>query len=253
MSDLSVRNLGWSAGGRSLVQDVSFTVNSGETLGLIGPNGSGKSSLLRCVAGITRPDRGEIDYGDTPLRNLGARARAHHLAFVEQMHHSSSDMCVADIVGLGRIPYRRRMGLFTAQDHAIVQAALETMDLTELKNRVCRRLSGGEQQRANIARALAQRARVLMLDEPTNHLDVRHQIDVMRLVRDLPQAVVVCLHDLNLAARYCDRLIVMQAGRMVAHGAPEVVLTPDLFDKVFAIDACLHVGPDAKREVQIAL
>ncbi|NKX29085.1 ABC transporter ATP-binding protein [Rhodobacteraceae bacterium R_SAG6] len=252
MSDISVRELNWSADGRRLVQDVTFSVNRGEALGLIGPNGSGKSSLLRCVAGITKPDSGEIAYGGNPLSKLSTRARAHHLAFVEQMQHSTTGMRVSDIVALGRIPYRRRLSLLAEEDHAIVQAAMDTMDLIPLADRMWRNMSGGERQRANIARALAQRAKVLVLDEPTNHLDVRHQLDVLRLVRDLPQAVVICLHDLSLAARYCDRLIVMQDGRMVAHGSPEAVLTPELFHNVFAIDARLQVGPDGKRDVQIA-
>ncbi len=161
-------------------------------------------------------------------------------------------MCVADVVALGRIPYRRRMAALNQQDHAIIQAAIEAMDLAALADRMWRRLSGGERQRANIARALAQRASVLVLDEPTNHLDIRHQLDVLRLTRDLPQAVLICLHDLGLAARYCDRLLVMKDGRMVTCGTPEAVLTPELFRSVFAIDAYLRTEEGGRGELCIA-
>jgi len=252
MSDLEVRNLSWSAAGRRLVDGISFELAPGETLGLVGPNGSGKSSLLRCIAGITAPDEGLIRYGGQPVAQLGVRQRASHLAFVEQMQQSFTDMSVRDVVALGRIPYRRRMAALNRQDHAIIEAAMDTVDLLPLSERMWRRLSGGERQRANIARALAQRARILVLDEPTNHLDIRHQLDVMRLARDLPQAVLICLHDLGLAARYCDRLIVMQHGRMVAYGPPESVLTPELFRTVFAIDACLRTDERGRRDLCVA-
>ncbi|MBU2867902.1 ABC transporter ATP-binding protein [Pacificibacter marinus] len=252
MTELVIDDLCWAAGGKRLVHNISFSLGRGETLGLIGPNGSGKSSLLRCIAGITAPESGRVTYGERQLQQMDAKTRAHYLAFVEQMQHSSTDMRVTDIVALGRLPYRRRFGQLTEQDNAIIHAAAEAMDLQPLSNRMWRTMSGGEQQRVNIARALAQRAKVLALDEPTNHLDVRHQIDVLRLVRDLPQAVLVCLHDLSLAARYCDRLVVMNEGRMFAQGRPEDILTPDLFRRVFKIDAHLKTERDGTREVRIA-
>lgn len=251
MSRIEVSELVWTAGGRTLLDGISFSLPPGRTLGLIGPNGSGKSSLLRCVAGIRAPDSGTISYDGTALARLAPRQRAHHLAFVEQMHHSETELRVRDIVALGRIPHRQRPGRLTETDDGIVRAALETMDLSPLAERSWRTMSGGEKQRANIARALAQRARVLVLDEPTNHLDIRHQIDILRLLRAMPQAVLVCLHDLNLAARYCQELIVLQEGRLVAHGPPRDVLTPALLREVFAIEARLVSGEDGSCELRI--
>ncbi|WP_424981592.1 ABC transporter ATP-binding protein [Maritalea sp. S77] len=251
MSIIKVENLSWSAGGRQILQKLSLDVSEDEVLGLIGPNGSGKSSLLRCIAGIIEPEHGAVLYGDRPLNALSVRARAHHLAFVEQMQQTSTDMCVSEVVSLGRIPYRRRFGALTMADRAIVAAALQTMDLSALADRSWRNMSGGEQQRTNIARALAQRAKVLLLDEPTNHLDIRHQLDVLKLVRDLPQAKIVCLHDLGLAARYCDRLAVMKNGKLVEIGKPETILTPDLFRKVFEIEAHIEINAEGKCDVKV--
>lgn len=252
MSEIDVADLAWSVADRQLVDGVSFQLNPGRTLGLIGPNGSGKSSLLRCVAGIQKPDSGSIQYRGTAIAHLSTRQRAHHLAFVEQMQHSHTELRVRDIVALGRTPYRQRLGGLTGADHAVVHAAIEAMDLTDLAGQSWRTMSGGERQRVNIARALAQRSHVLVLDEPTNHLDIRHQLDILRLLQKMPQAVLVCLHDLNLAARYCHELIVMQAGRLVAHGAPQDILTPALFRDVFAIDARLVVDEGGVCEVRVA-
>ena len=239
---IAVENLTWTAGGRPIVRDVTFAVAPGETVGLIGPNGAGKSTLLRCLAGLRTPTSGAVHHDGTDLATLDARRVARRLAFVEQTGESDADLRVADVVALGRTPFRDRWRGLSAADHAIVDAALDHLDLTALRDRHWSTLSGGERQRAHIARALAQRPSAILLDEPTNHLDIRHQLELMELLAGTDQTVLVALHDLALAARYCDRLVLLHAGELVADGPPATVLTRDRLRAVYEVD--VHIGQD---------
>ena len=242
--------LAWGVAGRTIISDVSVDVLPGETVGLIGPNGSGKSSLLRCLAGLRTPTAGVVSYDGSDIASWGPRRVAQRLAFVEQAAESDSDLRVADVVALGRTPFRDRWRGLGATDLAIVDAALARLDLTELRDRAWRTLSGGERQRAHIARALAQRPSGILLDEPTNHLDVRHQFELMALLAGTRQTVLVAVHDLALAARYCSRLILMHSGRVVASGAPAEVLTASLLRQVYGIEAV--VGRDSLGHLAVA-
>ncbi|MEU3191556.1 ABC transporter ATP-binding protein [Streptomyces sp. NPDC006992] len=234
---ISAEHLTWSVSGRALVHDVTLQVAAGETVGLIGPNGSGKSSLLRCLAGLRTPTAGAVRYDDEPVTGWSPRRLARHVAFVEQAADTDTDLRVADVVGLGRTPFRDRWGGPDATDRAVVAAALARLELTGLADRHWKSLSGGERQRTHIARALAQRPWCVLLDEPTNHLDIKHQLELMELLTRTEQTVLVALHDLALAARYCDRLLLMQQGRLVAAGRPADVLTPARLAAVFEVDA----------------
>ncbi|MFD5702833.1 ABC transporter ATP-binding protein [Streptomyces lasiicapitis] len=240
---ITAEGLGWSVAGKRVVADVNLDVAPGETVGLIGPNGSGKSSLLRCLAGLRAPTTGTVAYDREPIRRWSTRRVARHVAFVEQATETESDLRVADVVGLGRTPFGDRWRGFGADDRAVVDAALARLGLTELRERPWKALSGGERQRAHIARALAQQPYAILLDEPTNHLDVKHQLELLALLADTDQTVLVALHDLSLAARHCDRLLLMHGGRLVADGPPKDVLTPRLLAEVFEVDA--ETGPDA--------
>lgn len=235
--------------GKPIIHDVDVVIEPGETVGLIGPNGSGKSSLLRCLAGLRQPTEGEISYDGENITGWDARRVAQRLAFVEQATDDDSDLCVADVVGLGRLPFRDRWRGPGHDDRTLIDAALVHMGLTELRHRVWRTLSGGERQRAHIARALAQRPRGLLLDEPTNHLDVRHQLALMRLLAATPQTVLVALHDLPLAARYCDRLVLLRQGKLVASGPPAEVLTSVQLHDVYDVEA--DIGMDALGHLAI--
>jgi iron complex transport system ATP-binding protein len=239
---ISTENLTWTAGGRTIVQDVTMSVAPGETVGLIGPNGAGKSSLLRCLAGLRTPTDGVVRYDGTDTADWDTKAVAQRLAFVEQTGESDIDLRVADVVALGRTPFRVRWRGLSAADHAIVDAALDHLDLTGIRNRHWSTLSGGERQRTHIARALAQRPAAILLDEPTNHLDIRHQLELMELLAHTSQTVLVALHDLALAARYCDRLLLFHRGELVADGPPTEVLDPERLRAVYDVDA--HIGHD---------
>lgn len=236
----------WSVREKTVISDVSFTVRHGEVLGLLGPNGSGKSSMLRLLAGLQRCDSGRILLDGRPLTAYRRRAIACRLAVIEQNCETELDLSVEQVVRLGRIPHSRIWPVVGTADEA-VERALDQTDTRTLRSRQWRTLSGGEKQRVQIARALAQQPRELLLDEPTNHLDIRHQFELLALIRRLAVTTVVSLHDLSLAATYCDRLVVLHGGRLVACGTPAQVLTPQLIRAVYGVDAV--IGHDDGRPV----
>ncbi|WKD32113.1 ABC transporter ATP-binding protein [Streptomyces xanthophaeus] len=246
---ITAEDLSWSASGTPVVRGVGLDIAPGETVGLLGPNGSGKSSLLRCLAGLRVPDTGTVRYDGRPIRTWSARRIARHIAFVEQDSGFDTDLRVADVVGLGRTPFRDRLRGPDATDRAVVAAALDRVGLTALAGRSWKGLSGGERQRAHIARALAQQPYGLLLDEPTNHLDVKHQWELMELLAGTGQTVLVALHDLTLAARHCDRLLLMHQGRLVASGSPAAVLTAERLAQIFEVDAELATDALGRHSV----
>ncbi|MFG2115826.1 ABC transporter ATP-binding protein [Streptomyces sp. NPDC048718] len=242
-----------SAGGVLVVDGVSIVARPGTVTGLLGPNGSGKSTLLRLLAGILAPDTGVVTLDGDPLGGLSRRAVARRLATVEQHADTQVDLTVAEVVRLGRIPHRRAWAPPSAADETAVRSALARTGLADRADRTWRTLSGGERQRVQIARALAQEPRELLLDEPTNHLDVRHQLDLLELVSEPGPdlTTVVALHDLNLAAMYCDHLVVLRAGRVVAAGPAAEVLTEELIASVYGVRAeVTRPGPGGRPHVR---
>ncbi|WP_304615612.1 ABC transporter ATP-binding protein [Paracoccus sp. (in: a-proteobacteria)] len=237
------QNLIWGVRRRTIVNDVSLTVAEGETLGLIGPNGSGKSSLLRLLAGLKSPGSGRVEILGQDIARVSRRALARQVAFVQQNATTDTNVSVRDVVRLGRTPHRSPLAGWTMADEAAVSTALEQVDMVGLRGQAWQTLSGGERQRVHIARALAQSPRVMFLDEPTNHLDIHHQIEILRMVRRLDLTSIVALHDLNLAAMFCDRIVVLQGGRVVACGVPAEVLTRSLLQDVFRVEAEVTPGP----------
>ena len=236
-------NLVWGVKRRTIVADVSLSVAPGETLGLIGPNGLGKSSLLRLLAGLKRPQVGRVEINGQDIAWVPRRALSRQVAFVQQNAATDTNVSVRDVVRLGRTPHRSTLSGWSAADEAVVVMALERVDITDHRGQSWQTLSGGERQRVHIARALAQSPQVMFLDEPTNHLDLHHQIEILRLIRDLDLTSVVALHDLNLAAMFCDRIVVLLAGAVVASGSPASVLTEALLREVFRIRAGVSPSP----------
>ncbi len=234
--------LGLRLQGRPVVEQLSLPVQRQEMLGLIGPNGSGKSSLLRLLAGVLRPDAGQVLLHGQPLHKMGRRAIARELALVAQMAETQDAISVEDAVALGRTPWLSALQPFAAQDWEAVQQALDAVGMADRRHSAWHSLSGGERQRVHIARALAQQPGVLLLDEPCNHLDIHQQLSLMALIRSLPVTKVVALHDLNQALA-CDRLAVMQQGRLVALGRPDQVLDAALLAQVFRVEASALIDP----------
>ncbi|NLS17742.1 ABC transporter ATP-binding protein [Rhizobium sp. P40RR-XXII] len=234
-------------GRKTILDGVSFEAPAGKMLGLLGPNGSGKTSLLRLLAGLKGPNSGRITLDGRDLEKMPRRAIARRVAFVEQHSTTNANLQVIDVVKLGRFPHRSMFSGWTSADDETVENALERAGMKEKRNDRWQSLSGGEKQRTHIARALAQAPKELILDEPTNHLDIQHQISLMRLVSGLPITSIIALHDLNHAAMFCDELIIMQHGRIVATGAPGDVLTEDLLRDVFAVEARVEISPHHER------
>lgn len=234
-------------GGATIVDDVGLEVGPGEVVGLLGPNGSGKSTLLRCAYRALRPRVGVIGFDGTDVWKMRAKAAAQRLAVVVQEASADFDLTVEDVVSLGRLPHKGLLERDSDGDAERVRTALDRVGLAALARRSYPTLSGGEKQRVLLARALVQQTPMLILDEPTNHLDIAHQLDMLDLIRGLGVTTLTALHDLNLAAEYCDRLYVLHAGGVAASGNPEEVLRPYLLATVFGVGATPIVNPVTGR------
>ena len=230
-------DLSFSYGDSPVLAGVSLTADSGRVLGLIGPNGTGKTTLLRLLYGALSSPTGSVEVDGVPLADLGAKEAARRLAVVVQESGADTTLTAGELVLLGRIPHLSTFQRAGEHDHAIAADALRRVGVDHLGHRPFSALSGGERQRVLIARALAQEATHLLLDEPTNHLDIRYQHELLQLVRDLGTTAVVVLHDLNLAARYCDDLILLgrDSHTVAAAGPVGEVLTPELLEPVYGI------------------
>jgi iron complex transport system ATP-binding protein len=237
--------------GTDLLRDISLRLEAGSVLALAGPNGAGKSSLLRLIAGDFSPSAGELRFRDRPLHSWSQEALARHLAFLPQMSLLNFPYTVEEVILLGRIPHdtgRRR-------DLEIAEEVMRLTDTSALANRLYTRLSGGEKQRTQLARVFAQAAgattldgQLLLLDEPTSALDLAHQQQVLEAVRVLADrgcAIVLAIHDLNLAATVAEQLLVLDQGRQVAHGSPETVLNPSMLRSVFGVEVTVGRHPTA--------
>jgi len=234
---ISVQGVNLSLGGHPILHDIDLTVPTGQVLGLVGPNGSGKTSLMRLLFGGLRPEAGIVTLGGRDLKRISRREVARHIAVVAQERPENLEQTVADLVSLGRLPLRGWFSSLQQEDDVAVCAALDRVGLLDFAARRVQDLSGGERQRALVARALAQETGCLLLDEPTNHLDLRSQLDLLGLIRALGRTTVLVLHDLNLAARYCDRIALLEKGKIVAYGAVKDVLSPEKVSTVYHVKA----------------
>ncbi|MDG3015089.1 ABC transporter ATP-binding protein [Speluncibacter jeojiensis] len=250
--EIRAENVSWSAGGATILDGVSFRAPSRRFTGLIGPNGSGKTSLLSTFARLIRPDSGRVLLGDDPVATIHRREFARTVALLEQHSATELELTVEQIVELGVIPHRGGWARpASVTDRDAVTEALAAAGITTLRYRFWHSLSGGERQKTQLARAFAQRPCVLLLDEPTNHLDVSAALELLDLVRNRGLTTVAAMHDLNLAAMYCDHLVVLQRGRVVAEGAPEVVLTAELLADVYGLDALVQPHPRTGRPMVV--
>ncbi|MGW0049038.1 ABC transporter ATP-binding protein [Nocardia cyriacigeorgica] len=241
---VAARDLACAAGRRQVLIDVTFDVRPGEMVGIVGPNGAGKTTLLRTLAGLTKPHRGRVVVGADDLHALPPRRRARTVALVAQDERPPDDLLACEVVALGLTPYLPPWGAGSARERGIVDEALAAVDLAGFGDRPVHRLSGGERQRVLLARALVQDTPVLLLDEPTNHLDITHRLELLDRARRLDRTVIAALHDLTLADRYCDRVLVVHDGRAHPLAPPEIALHADVIDTVFGVKATRVPHPE---------
>jgi iron complex transport system ATP-binding protein len=237
--EIEAKNIAVRFGRVTLLRAIDMTVRSGEMVGLIGPNGSGKTTLLRILANLRAPDDGTVRYAGQSAAEIGARRLSQQVAYLAQGANVHWPMQVETLVGLGRLPHRRPMQGLSAGDQAAIARSMAACDVTAFRNRTMGEVSGGERLRILLARALAVEAEMLLADEPIAALDPLHQIQVMELLRRTARqgrGVIVVLHDLALAARYCDRLILLAGDGVLAEGEPRAVLTDAHIASAYGVD-----------------
>lgn len=235
---ISVKELVVQRSGRCIVDKLSFDVNAGEVLGLIGPNGAGKSTVLATLAGIDNPDAGSILVDGQEIKSLSSHERAQRIGWIEQLGTVHWPLSVERLVMLGRIPHLPPWSKTTEQDREAVESALEKADCLGLRHRQVPSLSGGERARVLLARALATQPSLILADEPVSALDLGHQLQTMQLLRDYAsgvRATVIVMHDLSLAARYCNRLVLMHKGKLISAGEPAAVLSHQNIAEVYGV------------------
>ncbi len=248
---LRVENLVCGYNSKFVLKDVSFSVKRSELMGIIGPNGSGKTTLIRAISRVLKPIKGKITIDGKDIWKMPLKELARRMAVVSQ-ESQMGFMKLVDYVLLGRKPHYRNLQFFeTDRDLEIARRAISLTGISHLEERSLREMSGGERQLASIARALAQEPEILLLDEPVSHLDIAHQLSVLSLIRKLNKefglTVIVVLHELNLASEFCDRLILMEEGRVHRIGKPEEVIRKDILRKVYGTDVFIGENPISSR------
>lgn len=239
MTLFPLSDVSYDVPGRRLIDTLSLEITEGAVTALVGRNGSGKSTLLKLIAGQNRPASGRIAHADRPLADWPPRELARRIAYLPQVTPVAEGIRLAELVALGRYPWRGALGRFRAEDHAAVSDAMQRCGLQPLADRLVDTLSGGERQRGWIAMMLAQGARTLLLDEPTSALDIAHQVEVLGLVQTMSRetglSAVIVLHDVNLAARYCDRVVALDGGRLALDGPVRDLMTPEALARVYGL------------------
>lgn len=247
---LKINHLNFSYSVDPFIESISLSIKEGEYVGIIGPNGSGKSTLIKLIAGILNPLDGDILVNGENISKLARRLIARKLAYVPQNIEMSFNFTVQEVVAMGRFPHEGNLFEKDPHSQSLVEEALQKTRLRHLKDRNFTDLSGGEKQRAVIASALAQQTKLLLLDEPTSALDLRHQQEIYRLLKQLCEderkTVVVVTHDINLAAQYCDRLILLNDGKIVRDGTPEEVLKFPIIEEVYGVKVYIDINPFTK-------
>lgn len=246
---LATENIKVAFHARQILKGVDVHAENKELVGIIGPNGSGKSTLLKCIYRVLKADEGAVYLDGQELYSMSVKSSAKKMAVVAQHNYYNFDFSVRQVVLMGRAPHKKTLERDNARDYEIVDEALKTVQMSEFADRTFSTLSGGEQQRVILARALAQQTPALILDEPTNHLDITHQIMLMELVKKLDVTVISAVHDLNIAAAYCDKIYVLKDGKLEAYGTPKEVLTPETIRRIYQVEA--EIVSDSKGKMHI--
>ena len=241
---------------RTLLQPLDLVLSSGQMIGLIGHNGSGKSTLIKLLARQQAATAGRILLDERPLEAWGEREFARQVAYLPQQLPAAESLTVRELVGFGRYPWHGLLGRFSVDDQQEVERAMELTDVTRFADSLVDTLSGGERQRVWLAMLLAQHTRYLLLDEPTSALDIAHQVEVLALVqrlsRELDLGVIVVLHDINMAARYCDHLVALHSGRLLLQGSPAELMNPEHLQAIYGLPMSVIPHPDQSSSIAVA-
>ena len=248
-SVMRVEKLSWGPNSSTTVlKNLHFDVHKNKMLGIIGANGAGKSSLLRCLYRVHKPREGTVYLGGKNIWEMSSQQFSQQVAVVLQESPAEFSLTVQQIIEMGRTPYFRLFGSMAESDRQIIDLIIKKLALEPFVNRIFTELSGGEKQRVYLARALAQQPDILILDEPTNHLDVRHQLEIMQLISELGITVIITLHDLNIAVNYCDNILLLHQGALLAHGKAIDTLTPQLIKKAYGVNCT--ISHNSKNKTQ---
>jgi iron-chelate-transporting ATPase len=247
----TLEGVGFSIADRVLLEPLSLDLGAGKVIGILGHNGSGKSTLVKLLARQQRPSRGILRFAGRPIESWDSRAFARKIAYLPQQTPPAAGMLVRELVALGRYPWHGALGRFGQRDRDKVREAMLLTDIEPFADRLVDTLSGGERQRAWLAMLVAQDAECLLLDEPIAALDLAHQLEVLTLVRQLSHerglGIVVVLHDVNMAARFCDEIVALHSGRLVARGTPEQIVQPDILRAIYGVEVGVMPHPQGGR------
>ncbi|GGC89365.1 ABC transporter ATP-binding protein [Enterococcus wangshanyuanii] len=245
--ELNVKDLAITIGQEAIVKSISFQTQKEQFVGIIGANGCGKSTMLKGIYKGIKPQAGQVFLDDLDLLSASEKKVAQRLGVVNQFNELNFDLTVFQMVLLGRTPHKKLLESDTQADLEIVNDALAKTNLTTYANRSFLSLSGGEKQRVILARTIAQQPKYMILDEPTNHLDIRYQLEILSCVKNLGIGVLAALHDLELAAHYCDYIYAMKAGKIIAEGQPEELFTEALIEEIYGVKCTVYTNPVTQR------
>lgn len=240
--DIEIKNLNVNIGKREILKDINLKVNNKEFVGIIGANGSGKSTLLKTIYRVNKQNSGDIYFDNKNINTMTLKESAKRLAVVSQINDCSFDFKVSEIVLMGREPHKSFIEGNNKEDYEIMRDSLAKVEMLEYENTSFFNLSGGQQQRVILARALAQQGEAMILDEPTNHLDMNYQLKFMKTVKKLQKTTIAAIHDMNLAAAYCDKICAIKKGRVLYYGTVEEVLTKENIKEIFDIDVEVEIN-----------
>lgn len=240
MKKLQVEKLTFDIGKTRILKDITFDVEENTFVGVIGPNGSGKSTMLKSIYGVNKPSGGQILFEGQNLLQMDGKDRAKKIAVLAQESSGQFDFTVQQVVEMGRYPHKNALENYSKHDMEIVDRVLKEMKLEDYRERSFNTLSGGEKQRVLISRLLVQESKFIILDEPTNHLDIGHQIEIMNVIKNMGVTVLAAIHDMNMAAIYCDKLVIMKKGEVITQGSVEETLTSEMLRDLFNVNAEIH-------------
>ena len=251
---MKLENISFSYETSPVIKDFSVEIQEQDFIGLIGPNGSGKSTLLKVMGGILEPDTGSVQFKESPITRINKKLFAQSVSWIPQDHPMVFPFKVSEIVLMGRHPYLSPLSFESSEDFEICRRAMETTMTSQFADRYFNEISGGEKQRVMIASALAQNPEMMLLDEPTAALDLKYQVQILKILKDLntdhKMTLILAMHDLNLASKFCNRLILLDEGKIIRDGSPEQVLEKDILEQVYGVeidldskDGCIRVHP----------